>query len=297
MPPVTARPDRAVDVILRDGTTLRLRQPQPPDGDALLSFFSELSPESLHSRFHGGTRIDRSLVEHLLSQSEDRDALVAIVGDGAATRIVALAEFARLRDPAVAEVAFAVADELQGRGVGTRLLEQLAARAGAVGVERFVAQVLPENRAMLGVFADAGFDVARELGGGEVEVRFPIAATDSYRARVDERDHIAVAASLRPFFAPASVAVVGASRRRAQLAASSSAISLPPTSPARPTPLTAAASLSPVSPRIARWPTSPSPSTSPSSACPRGRSSTLPRRRLPPACARSASSRRASPRS
>ncbi len=217
MPPVTARPDRAVDVILRDGTTLRLRQPQPPDGDALLSFFSELSPESLHSRFHGGTRIDRSLVEHLLSQSEDRDALVAIVGDGAATRIVALAEFARLRDPAVAEVAFAVADELQGRGVGTRLLEQLAARAGAVGVERFVAQVLPENRAMLGVFADAGFDVARELGGGEVEVRFPIAATDSYRARVDERDHIAVAASLRPFFAPASVAVVGASRRRGSI--------------------------------------------------------------------------------
>src|SRR5438309_1015562 len=86
MPPVTARPDRAVDVILRDGTTLRLRQPQPPDGDALLSFFSELSPESLHSRFHGGTRIARSLVEHLLSQSEDRDALVAIVGVGAARR-------------------------------------------------------------------------------------------------------------------------------------------------------------------------------------------------------------------
>src|SRR2546428_214360 len=70
---------------------------------------------------------------------------------------------------------------------------------------------------MLGVFADAGFDVARELGGGEVEVRFPIAATDSYRARVDERDHIAVAASLRPFFAPASVAVVGASRRRGSI--------------------------------------------------------------------------------
>src|SRR5439155_3620248 len=66
-------------------------------------------------------------------------------------------------------------------------------------------------------FADAGFDVARELGGGEVEVRFPIAATDSYRARVDERDHIAVAASLRPFFAPASVAVVGASRRRGSI--------------------------------------------------------------------------------
>ncbi len=214
---VTAGPDRAVDVILRDGTTLRLRPPQPTDVDALVSFFAALSPASLYSRFHGVTRVDRSLVGHLLAQSDDRGALVGVVGGVAAERIVAVAEFARLRDPAVAEVAFAVADELQGRGVGTRLLEQLAARAGTVGVERFVAQVLPENRSMLGVFAEAGFDVARELGGGEVEVRFPIAVTDSYRARVDERDHVAVTASLRPFFAPSSVAVVGASRRRGSI--------------------------------------------------------------------------------
>ncbi len=217
MPSVTARSDHAVDVILRDGATLRLRPPQPADAEALVSFFAALSPESLHSRFHGGARVDISLVAHLLAQSDDRGALVGVVGDGTAERVVAVAEFARLREPAVAEVAFAVADELQGRGVGTRLLEQLAVRAGAAGVERFVAEVLPGNRAMLGVFADAGFDVARDLGGGEVEVRFPIAATDTYRARVDERDHVGVAASLRPFFAPSSVAVVGASRRRGSI--------------------------------------------------------------------------------
>ena len=115
----------------------------------------------------------------------------------------------RLRDETSAEVAFAVADEHQGRGIGTRLLEQLATRAAATGIERFVAEVLPENAPMLQVFRDAGFEVARELEGGEIEVRFPIAATETFRARVDERDHVAVTASLRPFFAPGSVAVVG----------------------------------------------------------------------------------------
>src|SRR4029078_5661023 len=138
----------------------------------------------------------------------------SLVGAAGQERIVAVAEFMRLRDETTAEVAFAVADELQGRGIGMRLLEELRAPAAAAGIERFVAEVLPENTAMLGVFRDAGFEVTRELEGGEVEVQFPIAATERFRARVDERDHLAVTASLRPFFAPASVAVVGASRRR-----------------------------------------------------------------------------------
>ena len=88
---------------------------------------------------------------------------------------------------------------------------------------------------MLQVFRDAGFEVARELEGGEIEVRFPIAATETFRARVDERDHAAVTASLRPFFAPGSVAVVGASRGAARSAASSSATCSRPTSRAPPT--------------------------------------------------------------
>src|SRR2546423_2420940 len=70
---------------------------------------------------------------------------------------------------------------------------------------------------MLSVFADAGFEVTRRLDHGEVEVAFPIEATPGFRSRVDERDHVAVTASLRPFFAPASVAVVGASRRRGSI--------------------------------------------------------------------------------
>jgi acetyl coenzyme A synthetase (ADP forming)-like protein len=209
----------AVDVILRDGSTLRLRAPARSDTDALIAFFERLSDHSRYLRFHGVRRVDATLVEHFLNPDwADRGALIGLLADPTGgERVVAVAEYARLRDPLAAEVAFTVADELQGRGAATRLLEQLAARAAEAGVEGFVAEVLPENSAMLAVFRDAGFEVSRTLGGGEVEVRFPIAPTAQFRARVEERDHVAVAASLRPFFAPAGVAVIGASKRRGSI--------------------------------------------------------------------------------
>jgi acetyl coenzyme A synthetase (ADP forming)-like protein len=208
-----------VYVIHRDGSTLRLRAPAREDAGALISFFERLSEHSRYLRFHGIRRADAALVEHFLDPDwVDRGALIGLLAEPAGgERVVALAEYARLRDPAVAEVAFTVADDFQGRGAAPRLLEQLAGRAGEAGIESFVAEVLPENAAMLAVFHDAGFEESRTLGGGEVEVRFPIAATERFRARVEERDHVAVAASLKPFFAPASVAVIGASKRRVSI--------------------------------------------------------------------------------
>jgi acetyl coenzyme A synthetase (ADP forming)-like protein len=164
-------------------------------------------------------RVDGALIEHALDPNwVDRGALIGTLQDVTGNeQVVALAEYARLRDPAQAEVAFTVADDLRGRGAATRLLEQLSLRAASVGIEQFVAEVLPENTAMLTVFRDAGFEMSRTLDGGEVEVRFPITTTEHFRARVDERDHIAVAASLRPFFGPATVAVIGASKRRGSI--------------------------------------------------------------------------------
>jgi acetyl coenzyme A synthetase (ADP forming)-like protein len=204
----------ARDVILRDGTTLRLHSPGASEADALLDFFSRLSSESLYFRFHGLPRVGPGLVAPFLDpDGVERDTLVGTLIEDGAARIVAAASWSRLREPAAAEVAFAVEDSMQGKGVGTRLLEQLAASAGAAGIRSFVAEVLYENRAMLRVFEDAGFAVTREIGGGTVEVRFPIQPTEEYRAHVDLRDHVAVVASLRPFFSPARVAVVGASAR------------------------------------------------------------------------------------
>ena len=209
---------QAVDVILRDGSTLRLRPPRAEDADALLEFFRALSERSLYLRFHGLPSLGTQLVEPLLEPDwQEWGALLGMLAENGAERVVAIASYVRLRDPVLAEAAFAVADEHQGHGVGTRLLEQLAERASEVGIERFVAEVLPDNRNMLGVFEAVGFELTRELERGVVEVQFPIASTETYRDRVAERDHAAVTASLRPFFEPRSVAVIGASRRRGSI--------------------------------------------------------------------------------
>ncbi|HEY5059250.1 MAG TPA: GNAT family N-acetyltransferase, partial [Gaiellaceae bacterium] len=207
------------DVVLRDGSTLRLRAPVAADAPALLAFFERLSPASRYLRFHGVRRVEPALVTPVLDPDwAERGALIGTLADDAGVdRIVALASYVRLRGPARAEVAFAVEDELQRRGIGTRLLERLAARAGAAGIERFVAEVLSENRQMLRVFEHVGFEATRELEEGEVEVEFPIAPTAGFFEQVDRRDHAAVCASLEPFFAPRSVAVLGASPRRGSI--------------------------------------------------------------------------------
>lgn len=208
-----------LDVVLRDGTTLRLRPPTSSDTELLVSFFERLSPQSRYFRFHGARRVDAAVVTPFVDPDwTTLGALVGVAGGGPGEeRIVALASYTRLRDPGAAEVAFAVEDALQGRGAGTRLLERLAALAAGAGIERFVAEVMPENRAMTRVFEDAGFEMTRELTEGVIEVQFPIRATDAYLARVEARDHAAVVASLEPFFRPRSVAVVGASRRRGSI--------------------------------------------------------------------------------
>ncbi len=207
------------DVILRTGGTLRLRAPGDGDAGAVLEFFSRLSEQSVYRRFHGFPSIRPETVEPFLDPDwHDRGALIGTMSvDGEGEQVVALANYVRLRDPSRAEVAFAVADSLQGQGVGTRLLEQLAASAAAEGISTFVADVMPDNEPMLRVFADAGFAVSRRLEGGTTEVRFGIVPTEQYRAAVDERDHVAVAASLTPFFKPKTVAVVGASTRRGSI--------------------------------------------------------------------------------
>jgi acetyl coenzyme A synthetase (ADP forming)-like protein len=208
----------SVDVILRDGSTLRLRPPQRDDADAILGFFRGLSERSLYLRFHGYTTLGPKVVEPLLEPDwTERGALLGTFAQDGGEQVVAVGNFVRLRDPTTAEAAFAVADAYQRHGIGTRLLEQLAARAAEAGIERFVAEVLPSNREMVGVFEAVGFELSRELEGGELEVQFPIARTERYEEAVAQRDHTAVTASLRPFFEPRSVAVLGASPRRGSI--------------------------------------------------------------------------------
>ena len=194
------------DVLLRDGRTLRLQTPTPADYEDIKAFYDSLSSESRYLRFHGLGRSDTVARADAEASGVDRLSLVGW-HDG---RVVAVGGYDGLLEPGVAEVAFAVADDDQGRGVGMRMLEQLAAIAADRGIHRFDAEVMFGNRLMLGVFEHAGFAVRRRGSGGELVVSLDITPTEEVLERIDERDHFAAIASLRAILAPSSIAVVGA---------------------------------------------------------------------------------------
>jgi acyl-CoA synthetase (NDP forming)/RimJ/RimL family protein N-acetyltransferase len=199
------------DVILRDGSTLRLRGTAPQDFDDIKAFYDALSPESRHLRFHGYGRTDSVARDDAEADGTDRVALIGRHGG----RVVAAARYDRLREPGAAEVAFAVADDFHGRGTATRMLEQLAEIAADGGIDRFDAEVMADNRGMLTVFKRAGFDLRRTGSFGEVVVSLDIRPTEAVRERIEARDHRAAVASLRPILAPQSIAlVIGSSEPR-----------------------------------------------------------------------------------
>ena len=178
-----------------------------------------MSERSVYQRFHGLPSMAPSTVEPFVEPDwEDSGALMGTFSeDELEEKVVALANFVRLRDPSCAEVAFAVADDLQGQGVGTRLLEQLAEIGGRGRDHDLRRRRDVRQRADAARVRGRGLRRLRRLESGTTEVRLAIAPTHTYRAAVDERDHVAVAASPAPFFEPRTVAVVGASTRRGSI--------------------------------------------------------------------------------
>ncbi len=144
----------ASDATLKDGTRVRLRPIRTDEAPHLLGLYDRLSPESLYFRFFAVPGKDRSKAEYLAHVDyDDRYALVAEV-DGT---LSAVARWERDRaDPTRAEVAFTVADDLQGRGLGSLLLRRLATLARTRGIATFDAEVLPGNEKMLRVFRRSG---------------------------------------------------------------------------------------------------------------------------------------------
>ena len=194
------------DVLLRDGSTLRLRATTPEDFGDIKAFYDHLSEESRYLRFHGYARTDTVARAEAGASGIDRLALIGRLSG----QVVAVASWNGLREMRVAEVAFAVADGHHGRGIGTRTLEQLAAIAADRGIRRFDAEVMAGNQPMLDVFENAGFVIRRRGALGELTVSLDITPTEAVRERIGERDHVGAVAALRPILAPSSIAVVGA---------------------------------------------------------------------------------------
>lgn len=199
------------DVLLADGGTMHLRPIEPGDTAMLEAFHERQSPESIYYRyFSPRPTLSAADLERLTSVDYvDRMAFIGIIG----SELVGVARYDRYPTSEVAEVAFFTDEAHRGRGVATMLLEYLAAAAREAGLSGFVAQVLPENRRMLSVFARVGFDVSSTFADGVIDVDLGIEPTDEARRLVAERAQRAFAHSVQRLLAPATVAVIGVSRR------------------------------------------------------------------------------------
>jgi acyl-CoA synthetase (NDP forming)/RimJ/RimL family protein N-acetyltransferase len=199
------------DVVLRDGGTAHLRPIHPSDADAVQAFHIGQSQDSIYMRFFAfkARLSSKELKRFTEVDYKDRVAFVITIRG----EIVGIGRYDRLGDPTEAEVAFNIADSHQGRGIGSILLEHLATAAHENGIRRFSAEVLPENRKMLMVFSDAGYDVRRHFDDGVVSLEFNIDPTEKSRAVMESREHRAEARSVRDLLTPSSIAVIGASRK------------------------------------------------------------------------------------
>lgn len=202
------------DVVLRDGTVAHVRPIRPADTPGIHRFHSAQSDESIYLRFFAPLRrlSDSDVYRFTHVDYADRVALVVTMRE----EIIGIGRYDRI-DARSAEVAFNISDHYQGKGIGSVLLEHLAAIARDVGIARFTAEVLPQNRKMLSVFSDAGYDVTRHIEDGVVEVGFDIEPTDQSKAVAMAREHRAEALSLRSTLHPRTIAVIGASRRKASI--------------------------------------------------------------------------------
>ena len=154
---VTSAPTHwEADVLLRDGRAAHIRPIRSEDREVFVEFYARVSDQSKYYRFFSPMpRLsDRDVDRFTNVDHVNRVALVLTLQD----RIIAVGRYDVIR-PGEAEVAFLVEDQHQGRGIGQLLLEHLAQAGRERGVERFVAEVLPDNARMIQTFRDAGYRV------------------------------------------------------------------------------------------------------------------------------------------
>ncbi len=223
IPPLSEDQAQSGTLILRDGTTATIRLAQPTDQTAMKAFVERLSPESRRHRFLLADTPPEDLIASLCDTSDPRSRLTLVVTRllGGTLRIIATGAYLA-RDVTTAEVVMAVDDAFHGKGLGTLLLERLALLAIRNGFVRLWAVTHADNQAMREVFRESGFELREtraggEIQGGEMEVELSLLPTETSVARSEIRDRVATAASLRPFFCPRAVAVVGASRDPASI--------------------------------------------------------------------------------
>ncbi len=208
---------REATVVLRDGSTLSVRPLRPADEAELSRFFADLSLESRIFRFFAAVaNADASVKRMIDVDYATRYGIVALAGTPPA--IVGHAMYVAI-EPGKAELALAVADAYQGRGLGTILLGQLAESAAEAGIQVLEAVVRPENHRMLEVLRESGFPVQSRSEPGEIHAELPTGLTADALQHFEDRDRMAAVAAVSHLVAARSVAVIGASRTRGSIGA------------------------------------------------------------------------------
>jgi len=200
------------DALAADGGIVRLRPVTPTDASALAALHDRGSPDSLRLRFFGvpGQSVLAEEVERLVRPAaDDHDVVVAEEGGV----LIGVASYERRPpDDARAEFAVFVDEAHHGRGVGTLLLEHLAAGARRRGVTELIGEVLAGNTRMLRLANELDGRSSLHLDDGVIDVILRTSLDAGAIAVADARDRVAQTASLRPLLAPRAVAVVGVGR-------------------------------------------------------------------------------------
>jgi acyl-CoA synthetase (NDP forming)/RimJ/RimL family protein N-acetyltransferase len=188
----------------------RLRPIKPSDANRLVEFYDRVSPESKYLRFFAPyPRLSQRDVQRFTQVDYvDRVAFILTLGE----LMIGVGRYDRIENDQ-AEVAFLIEDAHQGRGIAQLLLEHLAEAARERGITKFVAEILPENRRMAQVFADAGYRVSKDVEDGVLSVEFPILPTDTSVGVMERREHRAEAASMLRLLTPERVVVLGPGKR------------------------------------------------------------------------------------
>ena len=197
-------------IILRDGRVADLREAHATENDRrmLRALFHQASPDALYHRFfHVVKEVTDADIDRMILSDNRGKSLVCV----AQNQILGIGHYVMV-SCTMAEVAFFVDERIQGRGLGTLLLEHLAQIAWRLGILQFEAYVLSENRRMLKVFQDSGYEIQERHESGVIHLVLPLQQTERIHALAGAREKLATAASVRAFFEPSVIAVIGASR-------------------------------------------------------------------------------------
>jgi acyl-CoA synthetase (NDP forming)/RimJ/RimL family protein N-acetyltransferase len=209
------RPEEVSYALLTDGSTVEIRPARPQDADAVREMHEQMSPDNMYLRFFGLSQRAAGQEAHRVCRESgpEHAALLAWLGG----QLVGVASYEPTGKPGEAEIAFAVGDNMHGHGIATLLLEHLVSTGRRRRLQAFTAQTLVGNSAMLGVFSSAGLTAQRRTSDGVVESTFPLTGEDRhldrYLAAAASRESRADVVSLAHLLNPASLAVVGVSRR------------------------------------------------------------------------------------